>query len=275
MNENMKIQIVSQDMIRRLLNTREEMGATNRGAIVDGYARKLLQSGYSKEQTRKIVKNGIKGFESKRRSRAAKGVPMRSTAKKSSRTRLIKKLLSKTSWYRNRNNKDAAGSYNTTSKKGAESKMKEQDREPQTVLFVEYSKEGELATSMKELTKRLSEVTGFKVKVVERAGGALRDQFPTTTLWDGSSCDRIDCTTCNQGAEKLPNCRKSSLVYENVCLECNPGAGSKGELKGVRNDIPTLYVGETSRSVFERSREHWEAWRSKKEESHIRKHQEK
>ena len=274
MNENMKIQIVSQDMIRRLLNTREEMGATNRGAIVDGYARKLLQSGYSKEQTRKIIKNGIKGFEGRRRSRAAKGAPMRSTAKKSSRTRLVKKLLSKTNWYRKRSNKDVAGSNNTNSRKGAMSNEKEQDREPQTVLFVEYSKDGELASSMKELTKRLSEVTGFKVKVVERAGGALRDQFPTTTLWDGSSCDRMDCTTCNQGAEKLPNCRKSSLVYENVCLNCNPGAGSKGELKGVRDDIPTLYVGETSRTVFERSKEHWEAWRSRKEESHIRKHQE-
>ena len=80
--------------------------------------------------------------------------------------------------------------------------------------------------------------------------------------------------TCNQGAERLPNCRKSSLIYENVCLRCNPGAASKGELKEVRDDISTLYVGETSRSVFERSREHWDAWRNRKEESHIRRHQE-
>ena len=37
--------------------------------------------------------------------------------------------------------------------------------EPQTVLFVEYSKNGELATKMKELTKRLSQVVGFSVKI--------------------------------------------------------------------------------------------------------------
>ena len=49
MNENTKIQIVSQDMVRRLMNTKEELGASNRGAVVDMYAKKLLQSGYSKE----------------------------------------------------------------------------------------------------------------------------------------------------------------------------------------------------------------------------------
>ena len=47
--ENTKIQILSQDMVRRLMNTKEELGATNRGAVVDMYAKKLLQSGYSRE----------------------------------------------------------------------------------------------------------------------------------------------------------------------------------------------------------------------------------
>ena len=40
MNENSKIQIVSQDMMRRLMNTKEELGAENRGAFVDMYAKK-------------------------------------------------------------------------------------------------------------------------------------------------------------------------------------------------------------------------------------------
>ena len=40
MNENSKIQIVSQDMMRRLMNTKEELGAENRGAFVDMYVKK-------------------------------------------------------------------------------------------------------------------------------------------------------------------------------------------------------------------------------------------
>ena len=72
----------------------------------------------------------------------------------------------------------------------------------------------------------------------------------------------------------LPNCTQSSLMYENVCGTCNPGAGEAKELRNIKQDIPTLYVGETSRSIFERSREHWGDWRSSKEGSHMRKHQE-
>ena len=40
MNKNSKIQIVFQEMVRRLMNTKEELGAENRGAFVDMYAKK-------------------------------------------------------------------------------------------------------------------------------------------------------------------------------------------------------------------------------------------
>ena len=72
----------------------------------------------------------------------------------------------------------------------------------------------------------------------------------------------------------LPDCTRNSVLYENVCEQCNPDAGKDKELEGVQQDIPTLYVGETSRSIYERSGEHWGDWRSNKEGSHMRKHQE-
>ena len=62
------------------------------------------------------------------------------------------------------------------------------------------------------------------------------------------------------------------MVYENVCVNCNPGAGKKGELEQVKNDTPTLYVGEMSRTVYERSKEHWAGWRTKSSNNHILKH---
>ena len=36
---------------------------------------------------------------------------------------------------------------------------KEQEKEPMTVMYVDYTKGGELASSMRELAKRLSSVT--------------------------------------------------------------------------------------------------------------------
>ena len=35
----------------------------------------------------------------------------------------------------------------------------------------------------------------------------------------------------------------------------------------------SVYVGESSRTIFERSREHWNDWRSRSDKSHILKHQ--
>ena len=229
----------------------------------------MLHSGYSKEQTKKILKNGFKGYEGRRKSRLARGLKLRSTAKMSSRSRLVKKLLGKTTWYRrSRNYKLEENNAKTGTRKGAKKTTnEEQIKEQKTVLFVEYSKHGELATKMRELTQKLVPTIGFGIKVVERAGTALKHQFPTTTLLDGNKCGRQDCTTCEQGAEKIPNCTKASLVSENVCQACNPGAGTAKELTEVRSDVPSLYVGETSRSVYERSREHWGAWRSRKDDS--------
>ena len=192
----------------------------------------------------------------------------------SRRSRLTEKLLSKTTWYRKIGSTREESSRNTN-KKGA-GPISEQGAEglsPQTVLFVEYSRGGELASRLRELTKKLEKVVGFSVKIVERAGTTLKNMFSTTPLLDGNKCGRKECNTCNHGAEMIPNYRKASLVYENVCRRCNPGAGADKELEEVKDDTPTLYVGESSCSVFERSREHWGVWRNNKEDSHMPHHQ--
>ena len=67
------------------------------------------------------------------------------------------------------------------------------------------------------------------------------------------------------------------MVYENICAACNVGAGGKEEVTGSNPDIPSIYVGETSRTIFERADEHWGADRGSKTaraKSHIAKHQE-
>ena len=177
--------------IRRLLTTKEDLGAESKGAVIDQYARKLLHSGYSREQTRKILKNGIKGYIGRNRKRAGKG--LRSTAEESRRTRYVGKLLDKTGWYRKRNRKqevdkrNSSGGNNAT--EGSRNKA-EDEPEYKTVLFVEYTREGELAKRLRELTLRLSSVLGFKVKVVERTGTTLKNMFPTTNLWEGQGCGR-------------------------------------------------------------------------------------
>ena len=51
MEENSKMKTLSNDLVRRFLNSRR--GGEEKCRIVDGYARKLLSSGYSRRRPRK------------------------------------------------------------------------------------------------------------------------------------------------------------------------------------------------------------------------------
>ena len=75
-----------------------------------------------------------------------------------------------------------------------------------------------------------------------------------------------------RGGEDLPVCTRRNVLYENVCVTCNPEAGGKGPIKEVKER--SLYVGESSRSLYERSREHMGQYNKGVEESHMEKHRE-
>ena len=63
--------------------------------------------------------------------------------------------------------------------------------------------------------------------------------------------------------------------YESKCTDCNPETEryqkDGKELKD-GGKYPSIYVGETSRSLQERAKEHWAAYAAKVEDSHILKH---
>ena len=256
MCENSKIQILSNDVTRRLLNSCEELGSQERERIIDQYGQKLLNSGYAREQVVAILVAGIKGYEGKGERCKREGRNLRRTSDESKGARTRKTLLGKTEWYKRRSSKRGHYAKRCQGKRGAHKEpAREQEVQYKTVLFVEYSKGGELAARLREVMKRLAPLIGFGVKIVERAGRSLRSCFPLTSLWDGAQCGRSECITCNQGGEKLPPCTRRSLVYENVCKDCNQGAGGKEEI--VPNmEIPSIYVGETSRTIQERGMEH-------------------
>ena len=83
MAENPKIQSLSNDMVRRLLNTKEELPGQYRAEVVDSYGVKLLTSGYPLEQTRRILLSGIKGYIGKVGRRKMEGGKIHRTAQES------------------------------------------------------------------------------------------------------------------------------------------------------------------------------------------------
>ena len=65
MEENTKVQILANDVVRRLSNTQEELGSRLGTVVLTEYGQKLLNSGYQLDQVRSILVKGIKGYERK------------------------------------------------------------------------------------------------------------------------------------------------------------------------------------------------------------------
>ena len=274
MEENSKFKILSNDLMRRFFNTMEEIDQPEKWTIIDQYGQKLLNSGYSLDQVRKISVNGIKGHESRKIRYTKQGRPFRRTGKQSKPSRVTKKLQQKSSGFKKSGQEDCY----VGGKKPSRGNDKKKPKEPaktapkKTCIFVEYTHQGALAKKLREVAQRLEHILGFGIKVVEKAGLPLISKFPTDA-WDNTPCGREDCITCTHGAEQIPPCAKKSAIYENVCSKCNKGAGSKEPVVQTNIEIPSIYVGETSRSIKERGGEHIAAYRSSNKDSHIFKHQ--
>ena len=286
---SLEIQILANDLSRRLGNTDERQSREVIGGVVDKYSQKLLTSGYSLSQTRRVIISGIRGWERRKlRAKKENGKLFR-TSSESFRGRMKKKTVGKTSWFRKRKAKDDmlgekkgrgakqdTPSTNQQVEKGipaAQGTHRGEELRIAAVLFVENTKGGALAKSLREVIERLKGILGYSIKVVERSGTPLRMMFPLTRIGENKECGKEDCTTCYQDSrgESLPPCSKRGVLYENICLKCNPGVGEGKQLSPPLNP-PSIYIGETSRSLYERGKEHWRDFRTGQEDSHIRKH---
>ena len=259
LEENSKVQILANELARRLGNTDERQDSIVVGGVVDKFCQKLLTSGYSPTQTRKITLCGIRGWERRKiRARTERGKLFR-TSEYSRSGRIKKKTTGKNNWFRKKrkstkstksqskeeSNKAATGG-GIKYKESATGGKKEvlscntQDKQDSSkeeirtaaVMFVENTKEGGLVRKLRKVIERVKGILGYSVKIVERAGTPLKLMFPLTKIGQGGECGKDDCVTCTQESRKeiLPPCNKRSVVYENICTKCNPGV-MEGEEK--------------------------------------------
>ena len=272
MEQNTKMGIMGNEVIRRLLNIGGDIGNSERWEALDGYAVKLLTSGYNLEVTRRVILSGIRGFEAKVKRREQGDIPLYRTAAESGKSRNRKKIIGKSTWFKKSGGggaKTIAGGNNKKRKINSED---EGGIKTRTVIFVEHTPGGEMAKRMREELSRIEKMMGFRTKVVERSGTKIKDLFSLTNVWGGIPCDRDECITCTQGIEEIPDCTRRSVVYESICRKCVPDVTKPGPVNPLGVDKPCIYVGESSRSIAERAGEHWDAYRARKPDSHIWKH---
>ena len=154
-----------------------------------------------------------------------------------------------------------------------------QDLETLAVLFVDQTHGGALQKTIQAAEDSIALMVGYRVRVVETSGTQLCRLLPYTNPWGGQHCGRPSCYTCGQGGERLQNCKQRNIMYESTCEVCNPEEEPKDDDKTKKltkyekfKEQTGVYVGETSRSIFERAEEHRRDAESRLEESHMFKH---
>ena len=131
---------------------------------------------------------------------------------------------------------------------------------PVTVMFVPRTPGGELISRLREAEMEISKVVGDRIKFAERSGRKMKGIFHKANSLAGENCGRKDCLVCQYGEEGNGDCRWRSVCYKTTCLACLE-KGRKVE-----------YYGESSRTAFERGKEHQADFLSKSDDSHMYKH---
>ena len=200
---------------------------------------------------------------------------------------MIKDLTEKESWYKENDeepdekespkkrmrleNVETETTKNSKTRKRVKRKTKNiKKNNIKSVLFIPHTNNSELAKALREKETKMEDITGNKVKIVERGGKKLIDILSNKDPWRGQNCGRENCLLCATkiltGKNLQQECTKRNIIYEIKCITCEEAEiarivetheGDKEKIKSMKEKITVAkYIGETSRSAYERGLEH-------------------
>ena len=291
MSHQQKHQILSNELVRRLSNIQiDEIPHKEILEKIEEFIGELKNSEYNRKQSREIVNSGIRGWKNKIKKRKRQNIPFYRLAQETVDSRLEKQLTERESWYKERLNEDEDDEDPENSKKfkkmniagrkpsknwrtrnirkhGSESSTRPQVK---SVIFVPFTRNSDLAKNLRTKENEIYNITGDKVKIVERVGRKLENILSSRDPWKGLDCGRQNCFLCNTktltGKDINKDCKKRNILYEIRCLTCENMEHKRIEetfeddlekQKEMKEKIQVpKYIGETGRSAYERGFEH-------------------
>ena len=119
-----------------------------------------------------------------------------------------------------------------------------------TVIFIPATPHSELKKGFDEAIRK----SELKIKIIERAGKNLKNRLQRSNPFAKKPCNNVtQCVACEPN--KGSNCRKNNVTYEFKCDLCGD-----------------VYVGETSRNLYTRGKEHMYDYSKKNDKSVLYRH---
>lgn len=160
-------------------------------------------------------------------------------------------------------------------------RKKRKSQEIATVLNVQRTENGSLVKKFREKEKEISNEYNFRVKFVEMPGNTLASRLISSST--SYNCHRDNCLNCNSNSntrEKSMSCTRSNILYKAICLKCKEEREKdmdedEIEKENKRNEderTESVYIGESSKSLYKRSQQHIQRLRGTQKDSFILRH---
>ena len=241
---NQKRTILTQECLRRLRNTKVELGEQIRVKHLNNFMLVMKNSGFNEKYRTEILDSALSAFDKILLEDKSGTKPLFRSRDWNKEERNKKKNDRKNNWYNTGSN----------------------EIEYQTVLMVPVTKGGVLVKDLQRREEEINRNSDERIKMVE--GGAIqiknllvvKDPFPQ------SICEMKKCILCKNSMGNKINridtpCNVSNVGYRLVCETCE----ERGIIK--------VYEGETSRWARVREAEHRRDFLKGKDDSALYKHQ--
>ena len=236
---NQKRTILTQECLRRLRNTKYELGEEVRTKHLNNFMLKLKNSGYGTKYRTEILDSALIAYEKIISEDRAGIKPLYRSRDFNKEERDKNKISRKLNWYKNSSN----------------------DIEYKTVLFVPVTKGGKLAKELKKREQEINKNSHERIKIVEGGGIQMKNILVKKNPFPDEICEKKKCVLCNTDSNKfrIP-CSTNNVGYRLICETCE----DKGLLK--------VYEGETARSARTRGAEHLSQFKNERGDSALHKH---
>ena len=207
----------TQEVVRRLLNTSHRLSWKEKTApIVTEYMKRMKKAGYGEKYRKEILEHALRIYDKKWKDHRDGAQP----------------IFRHKDWKRGER------------KKAKESKkLNWATRDGHIApIFVPTTPGGVLLKMMRTVAEEEAK-QGIKFKVMEVGGRTMKRALQRSNPTATPGCEEKDCLCCNVERGKGGDCRKNNVNYEIECQVCPEGKRP-------------VYIGETSRNLYTRAKEH-------------------
>ena len=236
---NQKRTILTQECLRRLRNTKLELGEELRVKHLNDFMLKMKNSGYSTKYRTEILDSALSAFEKMVKADKAGTKPL----------------------FRDRNWKKDERSNMKDNRKINWYKSEKSEIEYKSVLFVPVTKGGKLVKELKKREEEINKNSEERIKIIDGGGMKMKDILVVKNPFPTTRCEMKKCLLCKNDSNqiKVP-CNSNNVGYRLICETCRERGLNK------------IYEGETSRSAQVRGAEHLSQFRNGREDSALFKH---